>query len=52
MLRREKKNYIEMLNSLQEQIKRYEGESQEKLGLIELKKRRAEELKEEIVHIK
>jgi hypothetical protein len=52
MLRREKKNYIEMLSSLEEQIKRHETESQEKLLLIEKKKRRAEDLKEEIIQIK
>lgn len=28
MLRREKKNYTEMLSSLEEQIKRYDSESQ------------------------
>lgn len=42
MLRREKKNFIEMLGSLEEQIKKYENESQEKLVMIENKKRRAE----------
>ena len=52
MLRREKKNYLQMLTSLEEQIGEYEAESQEKLQLIERKKRRAEELKEEIAEIK
>ena len=41
-----------MLTSLEEQIGEYEAESQEKLQLIERKKRRAEELKEEIAEIK
>ena len=52
MLRREKKNYTEMLSSLEEQIKRYDSESQQKLILIENKKKRAEELKDEIIQIK
>ena len=52
MLRREKKNYLEMLSSLEQQISRYENESQQKLISIDNKKKRAEELKEEIVHIK
>jgi chromosome segregation ATPase len=52
MLRREKKNYIEMLGSLEQQIQKYEEESQNKLVMIESKKRRAEEVKEEIVRIK
>ena len=52
MLRREKKNYTEMLSSLEQQIQKYEAETQQKLGLIQTKKRRAEELKEEIVQIK
>lgn len=52
MLRREKKNYTEMLSSLEEQIAKYESETQEKLVLIERKKKRAEELKEEIIEIK
>ena len=34
MLRREKKNYLEMLSSLEEQISRYENESQQKLIAI------------------
>lgn len=45
MLRRQKKNYVEMLGSLDEQIKKYQTESQQKLVLIETKKRKAEELK-------
>lgn len=52
MLRREKRNYTEMLASLEEQIGKYETETQEKLVLIERKKKRAEELKEEIIEIK
>lgn len=46
MLRREKKNYQEMLSSLEEQIKRYEEEAGDKLVAIDQKKKRAEELKE------
>ncbi len=34
MLRREKRNYTEMLSSLEEQVKKYESETQEKLVLI------------------
>jgi chromosome segregation ATPase len=34
MLRREKKNYTEMLSSLEQQIEKYEAETQQKLGLI------------------
>jgi len=41
-----------MLSSLEEQIKRHEAESQEKLLLIDRKKRRAEDLKDEIIQIK
>jgi hypothetical protein len=52
MLRREKKNYTEMLTSLEEQINKYEEETQDKMVLIERKKKRAEELKEEIIEIK
>lgn len=52
MLRREKRNYTEMLTSLEEQIGKYETETQEKLILIDRKKKRAEELKEEIIEIK
>lgn len=52
MLRREKKNFTQMLGALEEQIGKYEEESQQKIALIEQKKKRAEELKEEIVMIK
>jgi uncharacterized coiled-coil DUF342 family protein len=52
MLRREKRNYTEMLASLEEQITKYEAETQEKVVLIERKKRRGEELKEEIIEVK
>ena len=45
MLRREKKNFLESQKSLEEQIKKYEADSQEKLSQIEEKKKRAEELK-------
>jgi hypothetical protein len=41
MLRREKKNYIEMLSSLEEQIKKFDQDSKDKMELIEKKKRRA-----------
>lgn len=41
-----------MLTSLEEQIGKYETETQEKLILIDRKKKRAEELKEEIIEIK
>lgn len=52
MLRREKKNYIEMQISLEEQIQKFEVESKQKIDLIDKKKKRAEELKEEIIQIK
>ena len=52
MLRREKKNYIESQKLLEEQIKNYEQESAEKLHQIEQKKKRAEDLRDEIVKIK
>lgn len=41
-----------MLTSLEEQITKYEAETQEKVVLIERKKRRGEELKEEIMEVK
>jgi chromosome segregation ATPase len=41
MLRREKKNYTEMLTSLEDQINKYETDTQDKLVLIERKKKRA-----------
>lgn len=52
MLRREKKNFTEMLAALEEQVARHQTEAQEKLQLIDRKRRRAEELKEEIVEVK
>ena len=45
MLRREKKNFIETQNSIQEQIRKYEHDTEEKMKEVERKKVKAEQLR-------
>ena len=52
MLRRQKKNFIETQNSIQEQIAQYEHDTQLKMKEDEKKKTKAEQLKKEIMEIK
>ena len=52
MLRRQKKNFIETQNSIQEQIAQYEHDTQLKMKEVEKKKTKAEQLKKEIMEIK
>jgi hypothetical protein len=46
MLRREKKNYIEMQKILEEQLKKVDGETTEKMELLNKKKKKTEDLKQ------
>lgn len=52
MLRRQKKSFLESHKLLEQKIKKYEDESTQKLALIEKKKRKCDELKNEMFEIK
>ena len=52
MLRRQKKSFTEAQRLMDEKIKKYEEQSTEKLSQIEKKKKKCEELKNQMIEIK